>query len=102
MRQLLGLMILCIQLGGSESAQEPSRSYRIRVIAPSEGSIALIRQHTLPELARRGFVEGRNLVVDDRFGTPERIGALAHELVSTRPNVVVAVSDTAIRAVFQA
>ena len=89
-------------LASSASAQETGRFFRLGVIAPSETSITSIRRHTLPELARRGFVEGRNLIVEERFGTPEKIEALARELVATRPNVVIAVSETAIRPVFLA
>ncbi len=89
-------------LASSAFAQETGRFFRLGVIAPSETSITLIRRHTLPELARRGFVEGRNLIVEERFGTPEKIEALARELVATRPNVVIAVSETAIRPVFLA
>jgi len=38
----------------------------------------------LSQLAERGFVEGRNLVVDVRVGTAEQMPALARELVAAR------------------
>src|SRR6185369_16095433 len=51
-------------------------------------------------LAREGFVEGRNLVLDGRSveGVAERLPALARELVATRPDVVIAVSNPAAHA----
>jgi putative tryptophan/tyrosine transport system substrate-binding protein len=48
------------------------------------------------QLAERGFVEGRNLVVDVRVGTEEQMPALARELVGTRPDVIMALSDWAV------
>jgi putative ABC transport system substrate-binding protein len=70
MKQTLVLALLWAFLGGSAVAQEPGRTYRLGVISPSENSLALIRLHTLPELARRGFVEGRNLQVEERPARP--------------------------------
>ena len=60
------------------------------------------RTQTFPELARQGFVEGKNLVVDIRAGTQENLPELARELVGTGPDAVIAVSVWAIRAVHQA
>jgi putative ABC transport system substrate-binding protein len=51
---------------------------------------------TLSELAARGFVEGRNVVVDLRVGTADRMPELARELVGTGPDVIMAVSDWAV------
>jgi putative ABC transport system substrate-binding protein len=50
----------------------------------------------LSQLAERGFVEGRNLVVDIRVGTAEQMPALARELVAAGPDVIMAVSDWAV------
>ena len=50
----------------------------------------------LSQLAERGFVEGRNLVVDVRVGTAEQMPALARELVAGGPDVIMAVSDWAV------
>jgi putative ABC transport system substrate-binding protein len=49
----------------------------------------------LPDLASRGFVEGRNLLVDFRVGTAERMPELARALASDKPDVIIAVSDWA-------
>ena len=52
------------------SAQEPGRVYRMAVISPSEATVEMIRNLQLPELARRGFVVGRNLTVTTYVGLP--------------------------------
>src|SRR4051812_6752906 len=53
----------------------------------------------LPYLATRGFVEGRNLVVDVREGAEDQMSALAQAVVGDKPDVIVATSDWAIHAV---
>jgi len=45
-------------------AQSPNRVYRLGHLGNSLPSEASARQITLPELAKLGFVEGRNLVFD--------------------------------------
>ena len=61
-----------------------------------------MRTITLPELARRGFSEGRNLIIDIRAGPREQLPELVHDLASTRPEVIIAVGAAAIRASQQA
>jgi putative ABC transport system substrate-binding protein len=53
---------------------------------------------TLPYLATRGFVEGRNLIVDVRVGTEDQMPALAQALVGDKPDVIVASSDWSLHA----
>jgi putative ABC transport system substrate-binding protein len=84
------------------SAQEPGRVYRIAVISPSEATVEMIRKLQLPELARFGFVVGRNLTLTTHVGLPARMPGLAREAVATGPDVVVAVSTVAILAVKEA
>ena len=83
-------------------AQEPGRVYRMAVISPSEAAVELIRKLMLPELARLGFVVGRNLTMTTHAGPPARIPELAREAIATKPDVVVAVSTVAILAVKEA
>jgi putative ABC transport system substrate-binding protein len=56
----------------------------------------------LSQLAERGFVEGRNLVVDIHVGTAEQMPALAQELVAAGPDVIMALSDWAVYAAREA
>src|SRR5215469_13581752 len=89
-------------LVASASAQAPGRLYRIAVITPSEASGEMIRKLQLPELARFGFVEGRNLTLTTHEGPPARMPELARETIATKPDVVIAVSTVAILAVKEA
>ena len=70
-------------------AQQPGKSYRLGVLSvndpfrrsdtPLPGILPTV---VLPELANRGFAEGRNLAVDARFGVPDALPDLADELVA--------------------
>src|ERR1700730_15579892 len=81
------------------SAQEPGRVYRIAVISPAETAVGMFRNFQLPELARLGFVVGRNLTLTTHFGPPALMPELARQAIATKPDVVVAVSTVAILAV---
>lgn len=72
-------------------AQTPDRIYRLGHLANAADSEAFTRQITLPELARLGFVEGRNLVFDGRVGETDALPGLMRELLAARPDAVVAV-----------
>jgi len=85
--------LLVLVLGLSVSAlraQTPDKVHRVAVIAIANISIEGFRSETLPELAKLGFVEGRNLVVTTHLGPPERIQEVARQAIATRPDVVVA------------
>jgi hypothetical protein len=56
-------------------AQTRNRIYRLGHLANSSDSEVFSRQITLPELARLGFVEGRNLVFDARVGDVDVVGS---------------------------
>jgi putative ABC transport system substrate-binding protein len=58
------------------------------------------RKTAIAELARFGFIEGKNLVVEERYanGDASRLAALARELAAARPDVIIAVSNPAIQA----
>ena len=103
MKQLALVLLWSIAFGSAASAQPtPERTYRVGVISISASSIELFRRFAVPELAKRGFVEGRNLTLETRFGEPHDIPELARDLVGTKPDVVVAVSSPVIRAVASA
>jgi putative ABC transport system substrate-binding protein len=57
---------------------------------------------TLPELARLGFIEGRNLLLDVRAGSPVEVPRLARELVALKPDVIMAVASNPIDAAREA
>jgi putative tryptophan/tyrosine transport system substrate-binding protein len=63
-------------------AQEAGRTYRLGIMATTQTAIEATRESTLPELARHGFVEGRNLLVDAVIGAGEELPGLARELLA--------------------
>src|SRR3954465_9832940 len=55
-------------------------------------------------LAQAGLLDGRNIEIDFRYanGMPERLAELATELVSRRPNLLLAVGGDVIKPLFEA
>ncbi len=72
-------------------AQTPGRTYRLGHIANSANSEANSRRIILPELAKLGFVEGRNLVFDGRVGPLDAQTGLMRELLTTQPDAIIAI-----------
>ena len=66
----LGVLASLILAGAAVFAQAEERVYCLGLLSPSASSFERMRTTTLPELARLGFVEGRNLAIETRFGTP--------------------------------
>jgi putative ABC transport system substrate-binding protein len=84
------LAVLVLLTGvAAAAAQAPARLAVLSPIASAEGAI---RRWVLPELARAGFIEGRNLVVDIRSGSPAEFPALARAIVAERPSAIVTIS----------
>jgi putative ABC transport system substrate-binding protein len=81
-------------------AQAPEKVWRIAVLTQNQFGARAIRQFNLPELAKLGFVEGRNLSfqVFSADEASERLPALAAELVAAKPDVILGVGPGAIRA----
>ena len=80
-------------------AQRPDRIHRVAVISPSTSSATDIREVVLPELAKLGFVEGRNLTVSMHIGSLSNLPALGREALGTRPDVVIAATNAGVRAI---
>jgi putative tryptophan/tyrosine transport system substrate-binding protein len=72
-------------------AQAPNRVYRLGHITNSPVSEANSRKIILPELAKLGFAEGRNLVFDARVGERDAQPGLMRELLATRPDAIIAI-----------
>ena len=77
-------------------AEAAERIWRMGVLAL--GDNGAVRSIIMPYLATRGFVEGRNLVVDARIGVEEQMPELARTLVGDKPDVIIAISDWALHA----
>ena len=89
------LLVLACPLGVSTAGE---RIYRLGELAPSAASLEITRSVTLPELAKLGFEEGRNLILEERAGDAAAMPGLARELLLTKPDAVIAIGSDAIRA----
>jgi putative ABC transport system substrate-binding protein len=84
-------------------AQPARKVHRVGILIPGEPAPS--DQATIPflvpaALRELGYVEGQNLLVERRNagGKPDRLVGLARELVESRADVIVAVSNEAIQA----
>jgi putative ABC transport system substrate-binding protein len=85
-------------------AQQTRKVYRVGLLmvpSPPASSDPTFAAVSLPTILRElGYAEGENLVIDRRFaeGKLDRLPRLALELVALRADVIVAISNDAIRA----
>ena len=93
------LAVGMIFAGQGAFARDAEAVYRLGVLSPAAAPIQVIRDIALPELAKLGFTEGKNLVVEARVGSTEQLPTIARDLASTRPEVIIAVGAAAIRAI---
>jgi putative ABC transport system substrate-binding protein len=84
------------------AAHAADEVYRLGELAPSEASLEITRSTTMPELARLGFQEGRNLALDERAGDPTAMPALARDLLLAKPDAIIAIGPDAISAAAEA
>jgi putative ABC transport system substrate-binding protein len=75
---------------------QQARVYRLGYLAPA--LIPHIRDALLEALRDLGYVEGRNLKIEYRYGTEEKLSALADELVKLKPDVIVTVATPPVLA----
>ncbi len=98
----LALLLLVTIVAPASAQTTGERVYRLGVLALPGPSLASIQSETLPELARLGFAEGRNLVVDARTGDAPALPGLVRELLLARPDAIIASSSFATEAARQA
>jgi putative ABC transport system substrate-binding protein len=100
---LAATVALALLLASLTAAQQATKVWRIGVLrigSPAEGATEAFRQ-TLREL---GYVEGRNLAIEDRTaeGRLDKLPDLAAELVRLRVDVILASGVVGTRAAKQA
>lgn len=78
------------------------RVFRLAHIAPSKSSSEYTRAVTVPELAKLGFVEGKNLVLLDRYGEEPSMPRLMQDLLKQEPDAIIAIGGDAVRSAAQA
>lgn len=85
-------------------AQPANRVYKVGILrptAPPKSGDHVAAEYLLrTALAKLGYVEGRNLIVEWRYanGDVQRIPVLARELVQTHVDVIVAIAVAAVQA----
>jgi len=98
----LGAMIF---LAPVVAAQSPVKAARIGVLATGTASTQAVRDEAFRQgLNELGYVEGRNIVIEYRYaeGKPERLPALAAELVRLNVDLILTTGDPGVRAAKQA
>jgi putative tryptophan/tyrosine transport system substrate-binding protein len=90
---LLAVVAISFSIGGAAFSQAPDSIYRLGVLSVSPGTLQRLRAGTFPELAKLGFTEGRNLVVEARFGPMEELPALARQLAAANPDAIIAAGN---------
>src|SRR5215207_7918905 len=83
-------------------AQQASRIYRLGFLSAGFSDNPVVRsiQSIAAELARFGFTEGKNLLIEARYaeGRAECLPELAKEIAATHADVILAVSTPAAHA----
>jgi putative ABC transport system substrate-binding protein len=98
------LVMLTLSLGMTPlitNAQQAKHVFRIGFLFPGTAAFAAVRLEPLRQHLRElGYLEGQNLVVESRAaeGQPDRLPALAAELVQLRVDVLVAAATSAAKA----
>jgi putative ABC transport system substrate-binding protein len=103
MRLGLALALLLTALTAAES--QTAKVYRLGFLGLSSAAgYAASLQAFRQGLGDRGYAEGKNLSIEYRWaeGRPERLPALAAELVRLNPDVIVTHATDGIRAAQQA
>jgi putative ABC transport system substrate-binding protein len=100
MRRIATLLFFVTAPVAAQTATE--RVYRLGELAPSLESLEITRTETLPELARLGFREGRNVILDERVGDAAAMDRLAREMLLTQPDAIIAIGPDAIGAAARA
>src|SRR5215475_4673621 len=86
-------------------AQQPTKIHRIGYLSGTSSSFSSARVDALRQgLNELGYFEGTNIVIEYRFadGKPDRLPALAKELVGLKLDVVVATTTASVLAVKKA
>jgi putative ABC transport system substrate-binding protein len=97
--RLLAIACLAVLIAlGSAHGQDTNRVYRLGLLVLNPRSVDLVRALTVPELARQGFIEGQNLIIDARIGEAGQLPALVQEMMSLKPDAVLAINSTAVAA----
>src|SRR5262245_33919742 len=104
-REFITLMGVASVWPVTANAQQEVKVYRVGIFSTSARSkVWHLHQALIDSLRELGFVEGRNVIFENRFaeGKMERLAGIAAELVALRTDVIVGGQNTTVRAVSEA
>ena len=87
-RELIAGLSGAVAWPGGVWAQPAEKVHRLGALLPAAQVARSFREATIPELAKLGFVEGRNLVIDARLAPSDQMPAIAAELVRSNPDAI--------------
>lgn len=99
------LFVLAAGLAAAPLLAPAQRAFRVGILGNgTKDENAVYWSVTLDRLRELGYAEGRNLVIESRWGEGElaRLPGLAVDLVATGPDVIVAISTPGARAAMAA
>jgi putative ABC transport system substrate-binding protein len=102
---LFGLVVSLLASAISAEAQAPAKVWKIVVLVSSSASLNASRDEGLRQGLREfGYVDGKNIVLEFKYadGKLDRLPQLAGELVSSKPDVIIAGGTRAAVAAKQA
>jgi putative tryptophan/tyrosine transport system substrate-binding protein len=101
-REFIGGLAAAAAMARMAYAQPAERVRRVALLTLGDGNDPLVQSYR-DDLAKLGWVEGRNLRLDVRFGfaDADRIRSQAAELVILAPDVIATISAPATRAMQQ-
>src|SRR5215813_10387227 len=97
--------VLLLAWGSLADAQQPKKVPRIGYLSASSASSISSRVEALRQgLRELGYVEGKNIVIEQRYaeGKPDRLSALVAELVRLKVDVIVSAGPLPTRAAKEA
>ena len=99
MKKKITVLILCVMLLAlctTALAQQPGKIFRIGYLDPSTASgSAVLLDAFRQELSKAGWIEGKNLTIEYRFGEqkPERVPELAADLVRLKVDLIMVIGQ---------
>ena len=94
-------LLLIVAFLPHAAPEAAERVFRVASLSRTEDGLQ-IAQRALPELARLGFRQGENLLVEERAGDPSTLPEIARALVAGQPDAIIAIGGEAIRAAREA
>src|SRR5262245_11986461 len=100
----LGSTAVCPRVARAQPSSEMRRVAMLVALAESDPEAQLRISAFRQGLQRLGWVEGHNILIDDRWqsGNAERFGAAAAEVLGMKPEAILAGNQTAVLALQQA